>query len=224
MMQSRRALTAIVLFLWVGWLSPAQADPQVHYCWTYTVGEEEKILQKGEPLPGDARLCLRVKVGPVPVQVLVFNSHQGETPRTQLPGCYKVEAHQELYLPWTAPQASAKAYVAFLEPGSAEAIGIQARLKEWRRLIDTSGDFSRHARDVYKQVVLWKAEDKGAAVVGMEQHEVGAARPGPLTRGSTLELPPPPPAPPGWPKSARVLTWKTGQHPVVISRFASKSR
>lgn len=239
MMQSRRALTAIALFFWAGWLSPVQADPipvteplrlaqngpvqpQVHYGWTYTVGKEEKILKKGEQLPGDASLCLRVRAGPVPVRVLVFNSNQGVTPRTQEPGYHVLQAHQELYVPWQPPQDSAKAYVAFLESDSAETITLEANLKEWKRLRDTSGDFSGPAREVYKQVVLWKAEDKGAAVAGMEQHEVGAARPGPLTRrASILEVPPPPS---GWPKSARVLTWKSGQHPVVISRFASKSR
>ena len=195
-------------------------DSEVFYSWTYREGDSEQVLGRGQALPEGSTLALRVQAGAKPVAVLLFNSERGVTPRTQLPVYKALKPHEGRYLMWHNPKDAGKAYVAFLNPNSPEAISAEKTVAQCTKLYNGGGEFSAQALSLYDQVTLWKAEDKGAAVAGQEQYEVGAARPGMRTRSVLGETSPPPT---NWKQSAQRLTWKSGQHPVVISRFASKT-
>jgi hypothetical protein len=197
-----------------GWTQP---QPQVRYGWTYVVNGQEALLQRGQPLPQNGQLFLRVQTGDRPVDVLLLNSNRGVTARTERPNYVKLEANQNQRIPWKPAPDPGKAYISFVEPDSPDSVWVQTTLRQWNKLPDPT----QPALQLYQKIVLWKAEEKGAAVAGLEQHEIGAARAG---SGRNVQVTRADAPPPDWAKSSRLLTWKSGQHPVVISRFASPSR
>jgi len=200
----------------------AQAsEAQAQYAWTYADGDREVMLEPGHKLPAVGTLFLRVKAGQVPLTVVVFNSKRGAMERTARPAVESLEPGKEKRMvikPAKDPQY--KAYVAFLIDGSKESLEMKELSQTWSTRQVSGASCSDLAQVLYDRAVLWSSEDKGGAnLAGDVQNEVGAVRS--FNPRDPLTLPAGPPE--NWPDKARVLKWMPGKHPVVISRFASRS-
>lgn len=203
-------------------LEVAQAtEAQAQFAWTYADGDREVMLEPGHKLPTGGTLFLRARAGKVPLTLLLFKSNKGVMERTAEPTVESLEAGSEKRLVVKPPKdPKSKAYLVFLIDGTPESNEVKELGRTWSKRSVTGASCADLAQMLYDKATLWTAENKGGAnLAGDIQHEVGAVRGFTPRPAPTLPVGPPE----NWPEGARLLKWMPGQHPVVISRFVSKS-
>ncbi|MBS2039833.1 hypothetical protein JST97_32915 [bacterium] len=223
----RLLLLSAMLCLGSNARAQSRQEGEIQYSWSYCLSQDnrlgpEVVLNQKARLPGDARLFLRIKNGPSRVAAVVFNSSRGRMEPKELPLILTLDPNESKVSGWKRGSLSgSKTYLALLLSDSPESEQVKALRRDWQRAADQGQDCSQYAQKLYDQIVLWHSENKGgSALAGDIIQEVGAVRAG--AAGRPVDSLPPGEAPPNWEASARSIHWKPAQHPVVISRFATR--